>query len=96
MNAFVLCAMLVALFGLHGLAEARTDNIASGCRVTFDTPPNYPLCTDDGDAAQITDGKYGDGTTSLWVQKCAVGWSGMSPFDTAVRGVDLGLANGLY
>ena len=77
----VFCALLaVCAASVSGDAGAGDENIALGCRVTFDTPPNYPLCTDGEDALQITDGEYCEGAESLWAQKPTVGWAGMSPF----------------
>ena len=47
------------------------ENIALGRPYVLFPPPNYPLCTDDGDEFQLTDGKF---STSHWTRKSTVGW----------------------
>lgn len=59
-------------------------NIALGKPYTFESPPNYGLCADAGDATQLTDGIYTKGL--LWAEKGAVGWGGQRVFVT----IDLG------
>ena len=52
------------------------DNLALGRPYTFSHPPNYPYCTDPGDATDLTDGvRYDPGGTSLWTQRSSVGWA---------------------
>ena len=55
-----------------GLAE----NLALRRPYTLSHPPNYPYCTDPGDATDLTDGiRYDPRGTSLWTQKTSVGWA---------------------
>ncbi|MBE0536466.1 MAG: DUF4091 domain-containing protein [Phycisphaerae bacterium] len=63
----------MALLLVHGSkADAVEVNLALGKRCTFSPAPNYSLCTDEGDATQLTDGKeFG----SWWTKKSTVGWS---------------------
>lgn len=59
-----------------GSTPATGENLARGKSYTFSFPPNYPLCTDEGDATDLTDGvlvKTPPGS-SLWGQKGCVGW----------------------
>ncbi len=48
-------------------------NIAIGKKYTFSKEPNYGLCKDAGDMAQLTDGQYTKGF--FWTQKSTVGWN---------------------
>jgi len=66
----------------HNLGE----NIALGKKYTM-ARPNYALCTDPGDATQLTDGEYTRGY--FWTQKTTVGWSHGAP---RFISVDLGQA----
>ncbi len=51
-------------------------NVALNKSYTFSHAPNYPYCTDEGDATDLTDGLFHDPKgTSLWTQKGAVGWA---------------------
>ena len=59
-------------------------NIALGKPYAFGSPPNYGLCTDAGDTAQLTDGVYTKGL--FWSEKSTVGWGGQRVAVT----VDLG------
>lgn len=68
-----------------GLLKPPGENIALGCKVTFESRPNYGLCTDEEDATQLTDGKYSAGY--FWVQKSTVGWNNVSPVTITI---DLG------
>lgn len=83
----------LALFPSAGMTAASDGgsttpqglvNIALGKPYKFDSPPNYGLCTDPGDATQLTDGVYTKGL--LWYEKSTVGWGGQRVFVT----VDLG------
>ncbi|NUQ63918.1 MAG: DUF4091 domain-containing protein [Pirellulales bacterium] len=47
-------------------------NLALGKTCAFSPSPNYSLCTDAGDAADLTDGKYNG---CLWQDKGTVGWN---------------------
>jgi len=60
-------------------------NVALGAKYTLWPQPNYPYCTDPGDAAQLTDGR--STTNYFWTDKGTVGWTG-APY--AVVTVDLG------
>jgi hypothetical protein len=64
---------------------AQYANIAKGKMYKFDTPPNYPLCSDAGDAFQLTDGRYTSGY--FWTQKTTVGWQMKRP---VIITIDLG------
>ncbi|MDR3414065.1 MAG: discoidin domain-containing protein [Formivibrio sp.] len=48
----------------------------------MDPAPNYALCTDPGDATQLTDGQYVSGY--FWTQKGTVGCVGKSPVTIAI------------
>lgn len=73
----------------HQSAQLRTTshyvNIAKGKAYTFNTAPNYPYCSDEGDAIQLTDGIYTSGY--FWTQKTTVGWRSKRP---VVITIDLG------
>ncbi len=56
------------------LAQAAPENVALHKPYTLSPPPNYGLCTDPGDATQLTDGVYSQGY--FWTQKETVGWGG--------------------
>ena len=63
--------------GPAGAAAAGTrppaTNIALGRPCTLEPAPNYPHCTDPGDAAQLTDGASAEGY--FWTQQATVGWN---------------------
>ena len=61
-------------------------NIALGKRYVMSKKPSYPLCTDDGDKTDLTDGKLTE--KGFWTQKSTVGWQ--HPRDTIAITVDLG------
>ena len=77
------------------VAQAQSTNIAAGKPVTFSNNPNYSLTNDPDDKLQLTDGKFSsegelktvENTTSIWVQKGTVGWTGANPL---ILTVDLG------
>lgn len=48
------------------------ENLAHGQACTFDPAPNYGLCTDPGDATDLTDGLYNN---CEWREKGTVGWT---------------------
>lgn len=50
-------------------------NLARGKKYVLGNKPSYPLCTDPGDAVQLTDGRRAKpGSGQLWTQKGSVGW----------------------
>ena len=57
--------------------ERPSENIALGASYTMEPGPNYSLCSDPGDAEQLTDGVYTDGF--FWVQKSTVGYQEKRP-----------------
>ena len=61
------------------------ENIALGATYTLEPRPNYGLCSDPGDAAQLTDGAYTDGY--FWAQLSTVGWQEKTP---SILTLDLG------
>ena len=65
---------------------AKRKNIALGKPYTFSSKPNYNLCSDDGDVAQVTDGIYTKGY--FWTQKSTVGWKQGNGFQHIT--IDLG------
>jgi hypothetical protein len=60
-------------------------NLALGKTTAFAPKPDYELCTDPGDATQLTDGEVTEGT--IWAQKGCGGWNGAI---SAAITVDLG------
>ena len=75
-------------------------NIALGASYTFDALPSYALCTDAGDATQLTDGVYTSGY--FWTQSSTVGWTNDHPLmvldlgsDQPIRGLSLNTAAGV-
>lgn len=67
--------LTVLLLILPVVVRADT-NVALNKSYTFSHAPNYPYCTDEGDATDLTDGLFHDPKgTSLWTQKGAVGWA---------------------
>ena len=49
-------------------------NLALNRPYVLSSPPNYGLCTDDGDKTQLTDGELSDDAKMFWAQKSTVGW----------------------
>jgi len=80
--AACLLLLLAAARGLGG-----ETNLARGRPYTMSPQPNYPYCTDPGDATQLTDGVRTEGY--FWTQKTTVGWGGGAP---AFITIDLGRA----
>ena len=80
-------AMLTAAVAwVQGSAAAQPgENIALGARYTLDPGPNYGLCTEPGDAEQLTDGVYTEGY--FWAQLSTVGWQEKTP---SIFTLDLG------
>ncbi|MDE2812300.1 MAG: hypothetical protein OXM01_04715, partial [Gemmatimonadota bacterium] len=62
-----------------------SENIALGASYTLEPGPNYGLCSDPGDAEQLTDGVYTDGY--FWAQLSTVGWQEKTP---SILTLDLG------
>jgi hypothetical protein len=61
------------------------ENLALHKTYSFSPKPNYPLCTDNSDTAQLTDGKS---SGSRWTEKSTVGWRKPEPAVEVV--IDLG------
>jgi len=61
----------------HLQDTAQYENIAKGKTYTFNTEPNYALCSDPDDSVQLTDGIYTSGY--FWTQKTTVGWQSKRP-----------------
>ena len=57
--------------------DRPSENIALGASYTLEPGPNYGLCSDPGDAEQLTDGVYTDGY--FWAQLSTVGWQEKTP-----------------
>ena len=77
---FPAIAVIFAAYAFVAMFETSAtagENIARGKSYTFSTPPNYALCTDEGDAADLTDGVHPkpDEGSALWGQKGCVGWN---------------------
>ena len=70
-----------------GPADRPSENIALGASYTLEPGPNYGLCTDPGDDAQLTDGMYTEGY--FWTQPSTVGWQDKTP---SILTLDLGTA----
>ncbi len=68
--------MSVAAFCLALCLSEVPENIALGKSYSLAPAPNYPHCTDPGDARQLTDGARVEGY--FWTQQGTVGWSGHS------------------
>jgi len=68
------------------LVNARdSENLALGRKYTLSPRPNYRLCTEQGDTAQLTDG---EAHGSHWARKSTVGWHW--PGDIPQVTIDLG------
>jgi hypothetical protein len=76
----------IALAAMLGVSTAyAADNIALGKPYRLNKNPNYALCTDPGDATQLTDGVYSEGY--FWTQPSTVGWQNTHPVTITI---DLG------
>ena len=69
-------------YSASGAAPGSRINLAAGKNYTLDPAPNYPYCTDPGDATQLTDGQYVRGY--FWTQKGTVGWQGKWPVSITI------------
>ena len=67
-------------------AGVDSVNVALGRHYTWSVPPNYALCSDDGDRVQLTDGNLVEG--NFWTQKGTVGWQGYNHVSVTI---DLGV-----
>ena len=82
-----LAALLPVSRQAAGQADPRPGpNLALGCAVTFDTPPNNAGVTDPEDARQLVDGRLSP-ATPIWYDQSAVGWLFTDP---TVFTLDLG------
>ena len=70
----------------RGANSLLGTNIALNKPYTMSPAPNYPYCTDAGDATQLTDGAYTSGW--FWTQQSTVGWSNPPSAPTII--IDLG------
>ena len=87
-----LTGCLAALLG--GPAQgAETPNLALKRPYTLVPETNYALCTDEGDATQLTDGEL-LGDQQLWIQTACVGWK--LPLDGEAEAIiDLGAVHAI-
>lgn len=84
-TAWIVPLILVATAVPPGVAAETAKNLALGKPYTLWPAPNYPHCTDPGDATQLTDGQ--STRAYFWTEKGTVGWSAVG---CAVITVDLG------
>ena len=80
---------LLAAAAICASAVGGAENIAIGRPCAYSPAPNYALCSDAGDSAQLTDGKYDSGPGPIWLRKSTVGWKRLGQV-TAMISVDLG------
>lgn len=85
------CLVIPLIWLAAGWSNAATapsagENLARGKICHYDPPPSYDFCTDAGDEAQLTDGKY-NGCT--WTDAGTVGWNTVKD-RAAVIDIDLG------
>jgi len=59
----------------QGAQQQAAPHIAQGAAYTYSPPAQYSLTQDNGDATQLTDGKYVPGSGNMWSSREAVGWS---------------------
>ena len=85
-------AIPIAALALAGVlapalpATAKTStNVARGRPYTVDPAPSYALCTEPGDASQLTDGFVT--RSNFWTEKTTVGWQNALPVTITI---DLG------
>ena len=76
---------MLLFFLCHCLPAGARENLAFRKSYAFSPKPNYPLCTDASDAAQLTDGRK---LGSQWTNKSTVGWRKPEPAVEIV--IDLG------
>jgi F5/8 type C domain len=70
-------ALGLALVLSHAGPASAAANLALGRPYALEPAPDYPLCSDPGDATQLTDGDATRGT--FWTAKTTVGWQKESP-----------------
>jgi hypothetical protein len=69
---------VVILPTLPAAAASAGRDLALGRSYAMSPAPNYALCTDEGDKAQLTDGHYAAPDT-FWGQPPSVGWASSNP-----------------
>lgn len=75
---FILATLMALMIGSASPARAEgPTNIALHKPYVLSVAPNYALCTDEGDATDLTDGVYPKPPegSALWGQKGCVGWN---------------------
>ena len=65
--------------------RGSSPNVALGKQYTLTPEPNYPLCTEAGDAQQLTDGSTVDTSKQqLWINQGCVGWKTLAPVEVVI------------
>ncbi len=83
----LICLLLVSGFAMaQPVQPTKGNNLARGKLCAFEPQPNYPLCTDNGDPSDLTDGLYNG---CVWSNKGTVGW-GVGPTPVFLIDIDLG------
>jgi len=79
-------ATILLLTGI--LSQVIAGNVLAGTLKVeeFSHAPNYALCTDNGDAQQLTDGILA--AYPIWMKKEAVGWAARTPIAIRLRLTD--------
>ncbi|MBR2440554.1 MAG: discoidin domain-containing protein [Lentisphaeria bacterium] len=96
----LMSTLLIAGLAPALLNAAEPGNIALNKKYTLTKKPNYKLCTDAGDAVQLTNGTVSKGTA--WADKETVGWFYQAPVgidvdlekNQAIGGATLRIAGG--
>lgn len=83
-SVFLLSIFGMFFFSDHFALDHRSDpkNVALGRKYTLAPQPNYPLCRDEGDNVQLTDGCFSQG--HFWKQKSTVGWKSARYVDITI------------
>jgi hypothetical protein len=84
-NLFLPILIASALAAAAPAVDPGAEDLARGKTYVLEPAPNYPHCTEAGDAKQLTDGVRTEGY--FWTQASTVGWSGISPVTVTI---DLG------